>query len=168
MSYILQESFGDGNTGGDNFNIYSTRKGAQTFVASANYSVTKVSIQINQQGSPTGNVTVGIYTTDGSHNPTGSALVSNTIDITTLPTSFNHGGFVDILLAATPLTSGTEYAIQVSYTGGDVSNYCAFMGQAVNTSRYWDEYTGSWANKQTSTHDFKVWSSPTGSMLNFF
>ncbi|NTW31811.1 MAG: LamG domain-containing protein [Bacteroidetes bacterium] len=158
-TFIIQENFGDANSGGAWERIYGSFKTAQTFTSAVGFTITKVSVQISQQGTISGNATIGIYAVDGSHFPTGSALVSNTIDVTTLPNSLYHGGFVDITLSPTVLTGGVEYAIQISFTGGDINNCVYKAGQTQNTSRYWDSYNGSsWSSEATITSDFETWS----------
>lgn len=112
----------------------------QSFTGDGN-TIGGVSLRLSKAGSPTGNITVGIYAHTGtfgsSGTPTGSLLASGTYDITNVTT-----GTIDHYIPLSYTTSnGTNYFVTVAYTGGDSSNllsvrYISTGGHAGNLATY--------------------------------
>ena len=101
---------------------YSVYWKAQSFTPSESYKVTSVKLRLFHEGSP-GTIDVGIYATDGSGHPTGSALCSGTTDGDTLPTGSPYEWRQITLGAGYQLTSGIKYAIVVSAPSGSFFNW---------------------------------------------
>lgn len=92
---------------------------------------TTVEVYLGKTGSPTGNVNVEIYAISGS-DPTGSALWTSQIDVTTLPvfplyTTFNLDVDID-------LSPSTTYTMRFSDDNSGVMNStnCANLRQQLN------------------------------------
>lgn len=81
--------------------------------------ITQLSFHLRKSGSPTGNGTVEIYASDGTV-PLGSALASETFDVTALSTSL---AVLPVPLS-TPARIATPgwYGFVAGYDGGDISN----------------------------------------------
>jgi len=82
-----------------------------------------VYVPIWKTGTPTDNVTLGIYAVDTNHLPTGSPLVSASKSGSSLGATANAWDFFSIS-SGHELASGTEYALRFSRSGAvDASNY---------------------------------------------
>lgn len=127
---------------------------SQSFTATA-FRMSSVKFYLKKVGSPTGNVTVELRTHSGtlgtSSIPTGVALaISNTLDITTLTTSyqlieFTFPWYFQYLFTA------TNFCVTVNYSGGDVSN-CLNVG--------YNSSSGHGGNKATNTGG--TWTAQSG------
>lgn len=97
---------------------------AQAFTGIAG-DISSCKLYLDKFGSPTGNATIELYAQTGtfgsSSTPTGAALASATLDISTLNTSF---ALYEITFSV-PYTASanTKYCLSIKYSGGDGSNY---------------------------------------------
>lgn len=99
--------------------IYSTIAVGQTFtVVDRNY-FSKCIVNLAKYGSPTGNVTLGIYEISGGY-PTGSALAEKSLDVSTLSTSQTAVEFA--FASPIELEPGKQYAFKVTLPGNNSSN----------------------------------------------
>lgn len=132
---------------------------AQSFLSVSNQSLTEVTFEAYKSGSPTGNVSVDLYTTTGGDPDT---LVTNlgSFDVSTLATS-TSGKLITIDRSGSPvdINSTTTYALVfdtsgVTFSGGDVR---------LKYNDATDDYTGgdlrtsgnSGANWSTVNYDLK-------------
>ena len=145
---ILLENY---TTGNDDFtSVYSAQWGGQTFTATSNHTITSVKILAYRLGNA-GTLTLSIRDTSAG-KPTGSDLVSGTLDVSGITTS-TSGELIEVTFA-TPLTvtSGTVYAIVCSATGADTSNRLKWNTQT----------TGAYAGGQfSSSSDGSSWTGQT-------
>lgn len=99
--------------------IYSTIAVGQTFtVVDRNY-FSKCVVNLAKYGSPTGNVTLGIYEISGGY-PTGSALAEKSLDVSTLSTSQTAVEFS--FASPVELEPGKQYAFKITLPGNNSSN----------------------------------------------
>jgi len=137
-------------------------KRAQTFTLLAGTIVTGVTISVRKVGTPTDNITVGIYATSGGVPTTLIASTSTTLyggTITTSPVDYTFN-FDNVTL-----TGGTMYAIVVGRSGANSStNYYSITyssgGYSGGTLCTYDSSTTSWTS---STYDMKFSISVSGS-----
>jgi len=126
---VVHEYYRTGDDAHDE--IYGNNWEAQTFTPQVNHSIGKLYLKVFRTGSP-GTVTIGIYATSGGL-PTGSALVTNTINGNDLPET-SPGVWQLITFAATALTGGIKYAVVISAPSGDSSNYLCLRADASTPS----------------------------------
>ena len=139
----------------------------QTFTPLSSYTATQIALKCfrNDSGA-TGTLTFGIYATSGGL-PTGSALATGTLDVSTLD-SITPGSFEIITLnAGVALIAGTRYAIVISgsISAGDfvffrtsgTSNYAyGTRGYSINAGGSWTAYAGN-----TTDNLFKIYDNST-------
>jgi len=134
----------------DNFNTVS--KGGQTFTASQNATITSASFQLEKIGSPPGTtMTAKLYTITGTYGstavPNTLLATSDTVNISTLTTSYATTTFTFSGANQVSLTSGTQYAIelnsQASNDGGNVV-VMALRSSASHGGNYFDNLGGSY------------------------
>ena len=124
----------------------------QTFTTESSYILAKVRLKLWKSGSP-GTLTIGIYRTDGSGYPTGSALCSVTTNGNTLGSS--PGVYRELTFSAgATLSSGTKYAIMLTAPDGVVDNdyvmwrcditSSAYSGGEGLVSAYWEDEFQGW------------------------
>ena len=148
----LYDYYNTGDDGADGMSS-SNKYQAQTFTASASYTIESVKLKLFKTGSP-GTFTVEIQGVDGSGDPDGSAITSGTYDGDTLTTSTSGAWYQITFGAGTALTSGTEYAIVVYCSTADASNYIT-MRLDSSSPTYSDGY------RVTSTDGGSSWSQDT-------
>jgi hypothetical protein len=110
----------------------------QSFLVGANAKkVTRVRCRLKKVGSPTGNLTVKIYTHSGTFGtssiPNASQATSENFDVATLTTSYQE---VEIRFLGTSqfeMAAATHYVVTFEYSGGDGSNYVHVEGDATGT-----------------------------------
>jgi len=164
----LKDYYNDDTTGGwdgGGLSIYSTTWEAQTFTASTTYSCGRVRVKLYKDSDVTsghGNCTVGIYATDVSNKPTGSALVSASLlaydfTATTSGTWYSFD-------FSTPLSivSGTIYAIVVSFPGGNVNTPVKWKTEGDGTYAGGERFTssnsgGSWTDPGSWDNSFETY-----------
>ena len=174
-STTLQDSYTTGDDSVGDISQYDTTEYlAQTFTPASTHTVSVVSLKIGRLSSDMKStpipstdtvVTVGIYATDGSGHPTGSALCSATMLATNLPwyyyswqsQAYAGGGWVDFPMGVgTTLTASTKYAIVVS-ASGNTEGIGWFMDSTSPT------YSGG--NAEVSTNSGSTWSAATGDYM---
>ena len=130
-----------------------------------------------KNGSPTGNIWAELYAHAGTYGtssvPTGSALAtSNTIDISTLSTSYTLVKFSFTGANLYKLVNGTKYCIAVRYTGGDEYNslYAGFDNTSpTHSGNAFYLSTVSWNSRGSGVDDcFYVYLVETVGILNWF
>ncbi len=100
--------------------IYGQNWKCQTFTPSTSHYFNWLSLVLYKTGAPTFTVTLALYNTDASHQPTGTALASTTFVASSLTTAATWREY--IFPVGYDLSAGTEYALVVSGNGGDTTN----------------------------------------------
>lgn len=142
---------------GDNF--FGVHQYCQSFITPYAFTVTAVWLKLYLTNDPVGNVDVGIYAVDGAHKPTGAALSTGAIAVSTVDDS---GSAYEFTMTPYALAGGsTEY--QIWWKAVDMPNSIYHYGLASNG--YNDGVTfeshdsgSSWA--ANSDHEdcyFQVW-----------
>lgn len=155
----LREYF---NTGDDDWLGGSAAAGdiqGQTFITGTyGHTITSVKLKMYKSGTP-GTLTVSIYACDGSHFPTGDALVSSTYDTSGVTTD-TGGAWYEIFFSPVFLQPSTEYAIVTSVPNERLYLRCdssspAYSGHAIRMSG------GSWTLPYSDTLDcvFEIYGS---------
>jgi hypothetical protein len=89
--------------------------------------IREITISASRVGTPTDNLRVSVYALDGSGNPTGSALASETYTGSDLAETFSPGGYnliTYVLSSGLSLSASTQYGLVVDRTGStDANNY---------------------------------------------
>jgi len=146
-----------------NTSIYinsATRYLAQVFTASADYTCTKLYINIFKEGSP-GDLTVELQGTTGGH-PDNSALASKTI-----PEASISGLWVEIDLGVgAALTNGTKYAIVLKAPGATATDKVHWYEDTTSPSYpggeiWWDNDAGDSWSSAVADAKFEVWGEKT-------
>lgn len=159
MSSII-DSYSESNQS-VNRNLNATTTGrAQSFTASANAVLTSIKLYLKKTGSPTGNATIAVYAHSGTYGtssvPTGSALDSVTLAVSSLTTSYV---LTEVALSGGySLVLGTKYVVVITYTG-DASNYIT-VGTDNTTPTHGGNsafFAGSWSADNTQDHCFYVY-----------
>lgn len=122
----LTQSSGASNI--DNYLNASTDRMAQSFTLPVSGTIhqrlSQVTLYMNKQGSPTGNLTIELYAVDGSGKPTGSILASGTIAYSSISggaTNYN------VSMSAYDMTPGTQYIFVANPgAGASVGNHAVF------------------------------------------
>lgn len=144
---------------------------AQTFIASAGGTLDSAQFYLRKAGAPSGNVTAYLYDATGtlgtSSIPTGAPLAASTpVDITTIAGGSNPSLVTFLFGNAVSLSAGTNYAIVISYGGGDVSNALLVCGDSTAPSHSGNPSyrmgAGSWLTWPTGYYDliFYVYATP--------
>jgi hypothetical protein len=100
--------------------VYSKDWRYQTFAPSTSHSLNAVSLYLYKQGAPAYTVTVGIYSVDANHKPTGSALCTTTFAASSVTTIAGWSTYA--FSSGCQVSAGVEYAIVLSGDGGDTTN----------------------------------------------
>lgn len=146
------------NTGDDDLRaITDTTWYAQTWTTTEGYSIYSVKLKLYRVGTP-GTCTVGIYRTSSS-DPTGSALVSTTLDGDTFTTS-TSGEWKEFVFSTNyPLSNSTKYAIVVYSAAAGLrwrvdASSPTYTGGALN---YSINSGGTWSGEQAQDCMFEAW-----------
>lgn len=125
--------FGDFNTGGDDVDedVFGTNWYAQTFTASADYTINGVQIRALTIGAPV-DVIISIRATAAGLLPTGADLVTGTMNAD-LTTNVIGAWYSWTFTQDLTVTQGTTYAIVVRAPGGNATNY---LGWRANSGTY--------------------------------
>lgn len=122
---------------------YSTERlsVSTSFTASSSYTLQRVSVKLDKQGSPTCNVTVKICNDNGSGLPTTTCTTFGNIDCSTVA-----GAFIDLTQATIgngkALTNGTKYHAVIDcngYAGGD-NDYIKWILDSTEVGQTIDTY----------------------------
>jgi hypothetical protein len=151
MAFALQDSY----TSDDDVTNIGANYGYWTsFVASSDYTITRVGLKLYKTGSP-GDITVSIKATDeGTGKPTGGDLCSGTILASEIGTSSPGAYVYGTLGAGTALTSGTKYAILMRAGTTAINDYLwrgDWSSPPTTGSGFWQtettytRYTGSFS-----------------------
>lgn len=100
---------------------FSTTRMSEAFQPAANVSLSSVNLSLTYQVNPaTGNLVLTIQSDNGSGHPSGTALSTVLIDVSTFPV-FNSSVLPALITAnlssSLPLTSGTKYHIVLDFSG---------------------------------------------------
>ena len=110
---------------------------SQAVVLAASDLITKVSFYLYKVGSPSGNATVALYASVGapgsSGKPTGSALASATLDVSTLPSGIGAISLVQSIFGTPYAAAGGNYCVLLTYSGGDNSNFVGVGASSPST-----------------------------------
>jgi hypothetical protein len=110
-SVSLYESYTASN---DQDNLYGAAWKGQTFTPAITHTISKISLPLLRQGSPSGNVVVSIRKTDANGLPTGGDLATGSIACSTLTTAWNPITWYDFNLGSGyQLEAGTKYALLI-------------------------------------------------------
>jgi len=106
---------------------------AQSFAVGSNAKiVTRVRLRLKKTGSPTGNVTVAIYSHSGTYGtssvPNALVATSDAIDATQIDSAYREVEFVFTGDELVELTASTNYCIVIEHPNGDASNYVQVNG----------------------------------------
>lgn len=135
------------------YNVHGANWYGQTFIATKN-KISDIFLDIDKEGTPTGNFVASIYAVDGSNNPTGAPLWSDAIVANSIGIA-NRGQYIRFLPNLS-VTIGTTYAIVVNVVSGDGSNYIRWRRNSA----------GGYANgtSKTSSNSGSTWANGTGDM----
>lgn len=116
----------------------NTTEIAQTFVPSVNGNLNKIKLHINRiDGQTGGNVTFEIKAVDGSNKPTGSALATQNVTDSSIPSAASNSALTVTFGTAPTLVSGTTYAIVVSFPNANGSaRYNLFVLAGTDANMY--------------------------------
>jgi len=145
--------------GANQSNVFGVNFVAQSFTLGINSVVDKITLKLEKQGSPSGNLSLDIYAVDGSGKPTGSSLGTATIEADAI----NSGSQLLYTLefpTVISLSPSTQYAIVLSLPTGDGSNLIYWS--YTNTTAY------SGGGKITSSDSGSNWGSVSGSDDQYF
>ena len=123
--------------------------------------VSAISVRLWKSGAPTGNATFALYAHAGTYGtssvPTGSALASGTLDVSTLTTTEDTWVKVNLSSEYT-LSASTYYCVVISYSGGDTDNklHCGIVSSAGAHSGNNAYNSGSWTANSVADTPFIV------------
>ena len=152
--YILDQFYIDGNT--DEYYGYPSPDKigvGQGFIPTLTGKLTKISLELKKNGSPTNTSTLYLYSDNGSGVPNTSLATLGTLDESTIGASY---GWIDILIplvSAPTINSGTRYHIVVKSSGSNASNYIRVHANGTGA------YTGGQDNNVDSVGN---WTLPGG------
>ncbi len=131
----------------------------QTFTASFTGLLETAQFTIKKTGAPTGTVTANLYAHTGTFGttgtPTGAALAtSGTLDISTLTTSNVLTTFTFTTTNRVQMTAGTNYCIELIYTGGDGSNLLSIGLDSSSPSHSGNSFSYNGSYTADATKDF--------------
>ncbi|HEX4794806.1 MAG TPA: prepilin-type N-terminal cleavage/methylation domain-containing protein [Humisphaera sp.] len=119
------------------------------------WKLTHVKLQLQRSGTSTGTVNVKIYNPDASQKPTGTALATATVDISTVSSS--GGAWVDVPISGiSGLAPGSGLCIVVGTSSGSIG-YCYYDSPATANTIY-----------SASTSGGSSWTSNSGQCLQFY
>ncbi len=155
----LEENYSEFASGASNYNsIYHRYYMGSTITPSNRRIITKISPYLLKIGSPTGNITLGIYNVDDNNHPTGSALASKTLDVTTISSSNFYDFEFDTPVV---LEKDKTYAWYISLPGNNSSNYirCYYVssGDTDNGYNYIYYNRSSWNHQTTYDTKFRIY-----------
>jgi len=148
----IADSYSESNYNAWFYYCSGTEKGSQSFIGKSG-NLTNCKWYLKKYGNPTGNVVAKLYAHSGiygiSSKPTGAVLAtSNTIDITTLSTSFKLITFNFEGAEQYELVEGTYYCIVIEFSGGDYPNNFLMVGvddsSPTHLGNIADYYNGNW------------------------
>ncbi len=167
---IRQEYF---NEGDDNYSLLRGNiVSGQTFTPNNKHTCVLVKLKIYRVGSP-GIITVSIRATSAG-KPIGSDLVSGTIDGDLLTTDSSGQWFGILFNPGLLLTKDTRYAITVTATSGNTSNYLCWREQDLGDgypeeNRVYSNDGGSaWNINTVSDMMFEEYSGPNLNALSTY
>src|SRR5207344_3622550 len=105
-------------------------------VPTGGLSIGSVSASLARSGTPTDNIQVDIYLTDGAGKPVGALLgSSNTVAGSTLTTAANGASCLFTFATPVPVSPSTQYAAVIRRTGAfDTLNYYIWPGAATDVN----------------------------------
>lgn len=152
ISYINVISQTSGASQGA-FNNAGAQYRGQVFTAPSNGNFGRLGAQMWKVGSPTGVYTFELWSFDGTNPVAKIADGSNTLDVSTLPSSDPSSINVYFNCPTTALTSSSQYLAAIISPGGgsDGSNYPAIKLSLSNVyaGGAWMAYTGGVTTSQT-------------------
>jgi len=157
MAGVLDQEETSELGGLNSYSGFVTKYWGQSVTAGIAEEVLQVDLNIAKVGSPTGNISVEIWSEDGAGKPLAKVSNTGTHDISTLTTSYV---WTSILIPASPTYAiGNKFCIVVYYDGGDSSNYLkTYTGS--NYAGGIGTYSGdavTWTENGSSDLDFKTY-----------
>lgn len=161
VSYTLEQGETGATSGSYDINGASNHygKGAQFLTDGDGVSITKVTVCIFKNGSPTANLTAYIHASDGStpNLPTGAALgTSDTVSATTIPatdpdqTTASYTTF--LFSSPVSLSAATKYFLVIIADGYSTTDYAKWSYEGTGATEVIDTWTGAvWANTSTAS-----------------
>ncbi len=121
-----------------NYNYIIIANGGQTFTASQNATLESASFRVKKSGTPpTATMQAKLYTITGTHGstaiPNTLLATSDTINVSTLTTSYATTTFTFSGANRIAITSGTQYAVELTYPANGVSNYISIGADTSGT-----------------------------------
>jgi hypothetical protein len=83
--------------------------------------ISKFRVYLKKYGSPTGDITVGLYAADANFQPTGSVIEESTLDVSTISSA--DFVFYDFDFTTNSLDPNGTYSFVTTVPDGDVDNY---------------------------------------------
>ncbi len=165
-SQTLVDSYAHANGDSDvSLNNTNTAVG-QCFTGDGN-DLKFVTLYLQKVLSPTGTIVAKLYDNSGTCGTNGTPgtlrATSETIDVSTIPTSSTPIDFWFNNKNQYTLANGTDYVIVVEYTSGDASNYVNVRQDSSTPTHAGNKatYTGSWAASVTEDLIFYVYGGGT-------
>lgn len=159
-----------------NTSVYGSRRAAQSFAGDGGV-ISEVLLFLSKSGTISGNCQVEIFDISGTFGsssvPTGPALAtSDPVDVSTVP-SFSTHSLISFKFSGAnkiKLVDGAKYAIVVSFTGGDSSNYLYPGVDATSPTHPGNlaVYTGSWTALSGSDMCFYIYADTPRQSGSFF
>jgi hypothetical protein len=118
------------------------------------WSITHAKVQLQRNGTATGNVSVAIYAANASQLPTGSALASGSVDISTVSSS--AATWVNVPLSMTNLTPGAGYCLVIGTASGSVGG-ALYDANALTNTQFCSSTSGATAWAANSGHSLEFY-----------
>jgi len=168
MTDTLYESFTESPD--NDVGITASLTYAQTFTPSVAHNITSVKLLLYRQGTP-GTMYVEIRATS-AHYPTGSALVTGSINANDFTTNSSGQLYEITFPSALSLDADTEYAI-IARCGGDAGNRPLWLwktagGYAGGFARGSMDNGASWYNQGGDLIFYEYGTAISGNTSNFF
>ena len=142
-----------GNSGGKYIKL------SQSFTATLGGILDSIIMNLKNSTGATGNATISIYAHTGTYGtsslPTGSALASYVLDVSTIPSGFTNMTLTFAGANRIALTQGTYYEIVIEYSGVSLINV-RYSTSGGTGSGNWGRYVSSWEAVAAADMDFTV------------
>lgn len=123
-----------------------------TWTASESYTSCEIDVRVKKVGSPTGAITVKVYTTSEGTPKTAIATASNTISAASVSTNFQ----TFTMSIAGEFTNGTVYFLSLETTTNDAENYYLPAFNETGTGLEKGYYVSSWVTEDSSSRIYMV------------
>jgi len=144
----VQDSYTTGDDSQQRVGNANVTQESQSFTASANYTLTSISLKMYKAASASGTLTVELYNADANHEATGTVLASGTITDSDITDTSAPGSFESITMSSYELTETNEYVIvaRANTTAPDdfwwrydqQNNFDGQGSQSIDSGASWD------------------------------